>query len=81
MLAQLSGVGEARVNSLHHQGIDRLAAALQVEATAPDGLIEAVSLQQPRGFLLGVQWHPEWRWCGRRLSRAIFAGFRRGAGR
>jgi putative glutamine amidotransferase len=80
VLAQLSGVGEARVNSLHHQGIDRLAAALRIEATAPDGLIEAVSLRQPRGFLLGVQWHPEWRWSEDGLSRAIFAGFRAALG-
>ena len=32
------------VNSLHHQGIDRLAPGLAVEATAPDGTIEAVRL-------------------------------------
>jgi putative glutamine amidotransferase len=29
-----------------------------------------------RGFLLGVQWHPEWRWAEDDLSRAIFAAFR-----
>ncbi len=75
LLSRLSGMAAARVNSLHHQGIDRLADALAIEATAPDGLAEAVSLKQPRGFLLGVQWHPEWRWAEDALGRAIFQGF------
>jgi putative glutamine amidotransferase len=46
-----------------------------VEATAPDGQIEAVSLPKAAGFLLGVQWHPEWAFAQNPLSRAIFAGF------
>ena len=75
VLAEMCGCTEARVNSLHHQGIDRLADRLVIEATAPDGLIEAVSLRNPRGFLLGVQWHPEWNWAADPLSRAIFRGF------
>lgn len=75
LLARLSGFAEAMVNSLHHQGVDRLAAALTVEAVAPDGQIEAVSMPGARGFLLGVQWHPEWAFAQDPLSRAIFAGF------
>jgi putative glutamine amidotransferase len=75
LLARLSGLSEAMVNSLHHQGIDRLAGSLQVEAVAPDGQIEAVSMPQARGFLLGVQWHPEWACTQNPLSRAIFRGF------
>ena len=63
------------VNSLHHQGVDRLAESLCAEAVAPDGQIEAVSLPDAKTFLLGVQWHPEWRWAEDRLSRAIFAAF------
>ena len=63
------------VNSLHHQGIDRLAPGLVVEATAPDGQIEAVSMPQAPAFVLGVQWHPEWRWAENPLSRAMFAAF------
>lgn len=46
-------------NSRHHQAIDRLAAPLRAIAIAPDGLIEAVTLEEPRRFVLGVQWHPE----------------------
>ena len=46
------------VNSLHHQGIRRLAPGLRAVATAPDGLIEAVEAPD-HPFALGVQWHPE----------------------
>lgn len=74
-LSRLSGLDQAMVNSLHHQGVDRLAPSLTVEAAAPDGQIEAVSMLQASGFLLGVQWHPEWRWAEDPLSRAIFGGF------
>jgi putative glutamine amidotransferase len=75
LLARIAGTGEAMVNSLHHQGIDRLAPGLIAEAAAPDGQIEAVSLPGAKGFVMGVQWHPEWRWAGNPLSRAIFAAF------
>jgi putative glutamine amidotransferase len=75
VLARLSGERQAMVNSLHHQGVDRLAPGLMAEAYAPDGQIEAVSLPDARAFLLGVQWHPEWNFVRDSLSRAIFAGF------
>jgi putative glutamine amidotransferase len=75
LLARLSGMREAMVNSLHHQGINLLAPALTLEAQAPDGQIEAVSLTGTKAFLLGVQWHPEWAFEKDPLSRAIFAGF------
>lgn len=75
MLARLSGLQDAMVNSLHHQGVDRLAPPLAVEAAAPDGQIEGVSMPGAAGFLLGVQWHPEWRWSEYPLSRAIFGAF------
>ena len=75
VLARLSGLTHARVNSLHHQGVDRLAPMLTVEAVAPDGQIEAISIPGSQAFLLGVQWHPEWDVAGDRLSRAIFSGF------
>lgn len=73
------------VNSLHSQGIDRLASKLHADAAAPDGTIEAVSMPGAKGFVLGVQWHPEWRWAENPVSRAIFRAFgdavrRRGAG-
>lgn len=46
------------VASIHHQAIKRLGRDLLVEATAPDGLIEAIRYQG-RTFVFGVQWHPE----------------------
>lgn len=48
------------VNSVHFQGIGKLADGLQVEAHAPDGLIEAYSARPNGAPLLAVQWHPEW---------------------
>jgi putative glutamine amidotransferase len=63
------------VNSLHSQGIDRLAPLLHADAIAPDGQIEAVSMPSAKGFVLGVQWHPEWRWSEDPISRAIFSAY------
>ncbi|MBH67899.1 MAG: gamma-glutamyl-gamma-aminobutyrate hydrolase [Rhodospirillaceae bacterium] len=60
LLSRITNVAEANVNSLHAQGIDRLGKGLQVEAAAPDGIIEAVSAENSEAFALGVQWHPEW---------------------
>ncbi len=75
LLARLIRERDFAVNSLHSQGIDRLADALRAEAVAPDGLIEAVSMPAAKGFLLGVQWHPEWAWSENPVSREIFAAF------
>ena len=75
LLAKLIAKRIFRVNSLHSQGIDRLASALHADATAPDGTVEAVSMPGAKGFLLGLQWHPEWRWAEDDVSRVIFAAF------
>ncbi len=74
LLHRIAGVSVALVNSVHAQGIDRLAPGLAVEATAPDGLIESVRVEGV-DFALGVQWHPEWRFRDDHLSSAIFATF------
>lgn len=58
-LHHITGCSEIGVNSFHHQGICVLAPALQADAVAPDGLIEAVSCPD-HPFLLAVQWHPEY---------------------
>ncbi|WP_115573661.1 gamma-glutamyl-gamma-aminobutyrate hydrolase family protein [Xanthomonas campestris] len=73
-LAAMSDTAQVQVNSLHGQGIATLAAGLVVEATAPDGLIEAFRGPGP-GFLLAVQWHPEWRVTQHPFYRAIFQAF------
>ena len=75
LIARLAGAADAMVNSLHIQAIDRPGDRLVVEATAPDGLIEAVRVEGARSFALGVQWHPEWRVMDDALSRALFGAF------
>jgi putative glutamine amidotransferase len=49
------------VNSVHHQGLNRLGRGLVVEArSVPDGVVEAVRYDDGTGaFAYGVQWHPE----------------------
>ncbi len=76
MLQELLGGAERIVvNSLHGQAIDRLAPRLAIEARAPDGTIEAVRVEGAPGFVLGVQWHPEWRVLEHPISRRLFAAF------
>jgi putative glutamine amidotransferase len=60
-LADVLGLEEMEVNSLHHQGIKGLAPSLTPVAHAPDGLVEGVEPADVArwAFLLGVQWHPE----------------------
>lgn len=74
-LAAIVKPGSLVVNSLHGQGIDRLANGLHVEARADDGLIEAFSVTQSTGFALCVQWHPEWKSQGNESSMAILKAF------
>lgn len=75
VLARMWGGDDASVNSLHRQGIRRLGEGLAVEATAPDGLIEAARVEGSRSFALGVQWHPEWFATEDRLSLRLFQTF------
>ncbi|HSI39354.1 MAG TPA: gamma-glutamyl-gamma-aminobutyrate hydrolase family protein [Xanthobacteraceae bacterium] len=74
-LAGLAGAERWRVNSLHGQGIDRLAPGLIVEARADDGLVEAFRVRDAAGFAMAVQWHPEWCFWDDRLSTALFSAF------
>ena len=74
-MAGIIGTSATRVNSLHGQAIDRLAPGLVVEATAPDGTIEAVRVASAPGWAFGVQWHPEWRFAENADSMALFAAF------
>lgn len=70
-----NGARTIRVNSLHSQGVDRLAPRLLVEARAPDGVIEAFRVADAPTFAVGVQWHPEWQAMDNEFSRALFAEF------
>ncbi|MFJ9351994.1 gamma-glutamyl-gamma-aminobutyrate hydrolase family protein [Streptomyces sp. NPDC101237] len=50
---------ETDVPTFHHQAVDRLGAGLLPSAHAADGTVEAIELPEGRGWVLGVQWHPE----------------------
>jgi putative glutamine amidotransferase len=59
LLASLSRSDRLSVNSFHHQAIKDLGDGLKPVAWAEDKVVEAVELPDARGFVLGVQWHPE----------------------
>lgn len=59
LLNELLGVDEVITNSMHHQGVRKLADSLEALAYGPGGLVEA--LRAPElSFALGLQWHPEY---------------------
>jgi len=72
LLERITSKGDAMVNSLHAQGVDRLGSELQVEAVADDGLVEGFTVRGAPGFILAVQWHPEWKVLEDPVSTAIF---------
>ncbi|MFM2346898.1 MAG: hypothetical protein RL654_1651 [Pseudomonadota bacterium] len=81
MVRALGSPADIVVNSVHGQGVSRLAPGLNVEARAPDGLIEAFSVSIPSGgspapgFQLAVQWHPEWQAAANPVSMALLRAF------
>ena len=75
VLARVLEAPRIRVNSVHGQGVNRLATGLRIEALAPDGLIEAFSVADARGFNLSVQWHPEWQAASNPVSVRLFKAF------
>ena len=75
LLHRILGKTSTVVNTVHRQGIDRLADGLTVEATAPDGIIEAVTIDDASGFALGVQWHPEYKAAQNADSVKLFEAF------
>ncbi len=75
MLHKIAGSRKMKVNSLHSQGVDRLAPSLVTEAKAEDGVIEAFRIDGAKTFALAVQWHPEWKVMENPFSRALFAAF------
>jgi putative glutamine amidotransferase len=57
----VDGSHACRVNSRHHQSVDRLGNGLTASATAADGVVEAIE-RADAAFCVGVQWHPENFW-------------------
>lgn len=66
--------GRLRVNSRHHQAVERVAPGYNVSATAPDSIVEAIELPGA-GFVLGVQWHPEGLVPGDAAAMSLFRSF------
>lgn len=63
---------EFKVNSLHHQAIDRLGEGMRLAATDLDELVQAVECANSR-FRVGVQWHPEYLFYQERQRRLFQA--------
>lgn len=73
--ANLVGTDPVAVNSLHRQAIEIAGNGIIIEATAADGIAEAVSVHGALGFALGVQWHPEFASETDPVSKKLFAAF------
>ena len=58
-LAATCGYATLRVNSLHHQAIDRPGEGLRIVARDRDDLCQAIESETAR-TAIGVQWHPEY---------------------
>lgn len=65
LLHRYAGAAGLRVNSVHFQAIDALGQGLVANATAADGVIEAISASHTAAPVFAVQWHPEWQPDGR----------------
>lgn len=74
-IGRVLDTAEIDVNSLHRQGVGTLSDRLAVEATAPDGTIEAVSVVGAKAFAVGVQGHPEYWVRSDHPSARLFAAF------
>jgi putative glutamine amidotransferase len=71
----LIGESTVMVNSLHKQGVRKLATGVTVEAIADDGLVEGFKVDDVPGFALALQWHPEWKVMENEHSVKIFEAF------
>jgi putative glutamine amidotransferase len=74
VLQKLAGSAEVRINSSHHQSIDRPGDQLRVTACGTDGIVEGVELQSAEDWVVGVQWHPE-RMPENAFAQKLFSDF------
>jgi putative glutamine amidotransferase len=74
VLARLNGTTAGKINSSHHQAIDKPGDNLRVTAKAADGTAEGVEWTGGANWVVGVQWHPE-RLPDDVLSQRLFAEF------
>jgi putative glutamine amidotransferase len=75
VLHRLAGTDRITVNSLHSQGVQTLGRDLEIEARAPDGVVEAFRVRNAQALALAVQWHPEWEFSQNPFSVALFRAF------
>ena len=78
-LHKIMGETQIMVNTVHRQAIAKPGAGIEIEATAPDGTIEAISIAGAPGFNIAVQWHPEYKATGNPHSIKLFSAFRNAA--
>ena len=57
-VSRILGRRRTKVNSFHHQAVDRLGEGLVITGRAPDGTVESLEASDSE-FLIGVQWHAE----------------------
>jgi putative glutamine amidotransferase len=69
-----AAAGRVVVNSRHHQAVRRLGGGLVTSAVSPDGVVEAVAVDDPSWWARGVQWHPE-NLTADPVHRALFLDF------
>lgn len=60
-LARAFGRPRIRVNSFHHQAVNKIGSRLRAVGRSSDGVVEAIEGTEG-GFLLAVEWHPEMSW-------------------
>lgn len=75
LFESLYGQSKIRVNSLHGQAILDPADRVIVEGVADDSTIEAIRIDEAKGFALGVQWHAEFECHRKPVNRVIFDFF------
>jgi putative glutamine amidotransferase len=73
-LGDIAGGTQARINSSHHQAIEKPGKNLRITAHATDGVIEGVEWTGDSNWVVGVQWHPE-RMTGDAFSERLFSDF------
>ncbi len=66
---------DLKINSLHAQAVAELGSGIAVEARAPDGVIEAISMPGASAWTFAVQWHPEWHTEEVPINKLLFEAF------
>lgn len=63
-----------KINSYHHQAVDRLASGFTATMHTDDGVIEAFEMNSNR-YVMGIQWHPEMMTQNNPIYLSVFKDF------